>query len=393
MGSSKLIFKGSSGCVFRPQIKCKKSISKTKTQKPQIWGKDKSKITKLMFNTNNKEYDFNKIIKKIKNYKSWAIVWSSICESQNYSELVKDNDINECLRHGNMDLMSGHTLGIKKKSRFVLHQGDYGGITLDQYSKNTLSKDILTSQSKFNEYFLKIFRIMKNIFYGLTELSKHGICHHDINIRNIIIKNNKSYIIDYDISLKIKNVVGNKFLKKRMNSEYSNYRIYEAYPFEYIYYSLKSSKSIIREQDNIKSYKSLIGYYELYIPINEGIFGIDTNNTRLDFLNEKLKNITKPRQKTRNKRKTKNKTNITDSVTDLTKLMQKIDIYSMGMMILIIFFDGATRTGIQVDEVIKRLRSPELKSYMDLIRDMIQFRYQDRITCEKAYDRYLNLIR
>ena len=73
--------------------------------------------------------------------------------------------------------------------------------------------------------------------------------------------------------------------------------------------------------------------------------------------------------------------------------MQKIDIYSMGMMILIIFFDGATRTGIQVDEVIKRLRSPELKSYMDLIRDMIQFRYQDRITCEKAYDRYLNLIR
>ena len=375
MGSSKLIFKGSSGCVFRPQIKCKKSISKTKTQKPQIWGKDKSKITKLMFNTNNKEYDFNKIIKKIKNYKSWTIVWSSICESQNYSELVKDNDINECLRHGNMDLMSGHTLGIKKKSRFVLHQGDYGGITLDQYSKNTLSKDILTSQSKFNEYFLKIFRIMKNIFYGLTELSKHGICHHDINIRNIIIKNNKSYIIDYDISLKIKNVVGNKFLKKRMNSEYSNYRIYEAYPFEYLYHMLNSRSDIFREIDNIKSHRSLIGYYELYLPINEGVFGINTQELRYSHLENKLE-----------------QNNMEKRENNLANLMKKLDVYSLGMMILILFFDAATIHDVPMDEIIKRLRVPELKSYTNLIKDMIKFDHRDRITCELAYKRYLNLI-
>ena len=389
MVESNLLFKGSSGCVFRPQLKCQKKTrdkkktkgtkrkGSVKTQKKQIWGKSKSNVTKLMFDRNNHEIDFIKIIKKIKNYSSWTSLWTSSCESPPYSELLDDDSINECLKESNVK-------GIDLDSRFYLQQGDYGGHDLNQHRKKTLSKNILTNQLKFNEYFIKLFRLMKNVFYGLTQLSKHGICHHDINIRNILIKKNKSYIIDYDISLKINKVVGNKFLKKRIDSEYSHYRIYEAYPFEYIYHNLDNRSDIIREQDNIKSYQSLIGYYELYLPINEGIFGIDTNKQRDEYLENKLEK-TRPTRSTRTTR--------TTGSTNLTNLMRKLDIYSLGMMILIVFFDSGVAHNIQIDEIIKRLRDPELKPYMDLIRDMIQFRHQDRITCEEAYKRYLNLIR
>ena len=216
---------------------------------------------------------------------------------------------------------------------------------------------------------------MKNVFYGLTQLSKHGICHHDINIRNILIKKNKAYIIDYDIALKTKSVVKNKFLKDRMNSEYSHYRLYEAYPFEYLYHMLNSRSDIFREIDNIKSHRSLIGYYELYLPINEGVFGINTQELRYSHLENKLE-----------------QNNMEKRENNLANLMKKLDVYSLGMMILILFFDAATIHDVPMDEIIKRLRVPELKSYTNLIKDMIKFDHRDRITCELAYKRYLNLI-
>ena len=380
MVEKKLLFKGSSGCIFRPKLKChndtkkktkrtKRTKRRVKTRKKGLWGKSKSKVTKLMFDRNNKEYDFNKIIKKIKNYKSWTSLWTSVCESPPYSKLIGDSDINECIKHSNIK-------GLYIDSSFFLQQGDYNGDDLNQYCKETLSKEILTDQLKFNEYFVKLFRLMKNVFYGLTQLSKNGICHHDINIRNILIKKNKSYIIDYDIALKIKSVGENKFLKERMNSEYSHYRLYEAYPFEYLYHTLKSQSDVSREIDNIKSHQSLIGYYELYLPINEGVFGIDTNKQRYAYLKNKSERSTLAKRS-----------------TNLTNLMKKLDIYSLGMMILIVFFDASLRNDVPVDEIIKRLRSPELKSYTDLIEDMIKFDHRDRVTCEIAYKRYLNLIR
>ena len=88
------------------------------------------------------------------------------------------------------------------------------------------------NQTKFISFFKKIFKLLQNVFYGLSELYKYKICHHDINIRNILIKNNKSYIIDYDISIILNHdLTTNDFLMKRMVEEYDNYRLYEAYPF------------------------------------------------------------------------------------------------------------------------------------------------------------------
>ena len=38
------------------------------------------------------------------------------------------------------------------------------------------------------------------------------------------------------------------------------------------------------------------------------------------------------------------------------------------------------------------LKLKDLKPYMDLIKDMTEFNYEDRISSEKAYERYKNLI-
>ena len=357
MTKSKLIFKGSSGCIFRPQIQCKKTKRKNKS---------KTKITKVMFDKGNHEYDFNRIIRGIKNHKKWTVLWEDICESPPYEELLEYTDIDECLE--NKEDYSR----IQPDYSFLLYQGVYGGRTLDDYCKKNISKHVLMDQTKFNKLFIKILRLLKNVFYGLTQLHKHNICHHDINIRNILIKGTKSFIIDYDIALKIKNTEENMFLKKRMLQEITSNRLYEAYPFEYLYYSMSNRKDILSEQENIKSYQNLINYYELYSPIHHSIFDIDTDTLRQQLLEDKL---------------TKNNHH------DLDKLIGKLDVYSLGVMILIPFLDAGVRLNIPIKVITDRFHSGKLESYMDLIKDMISFNYQDRITPDEAYQRYLNLIR
>jgi serine/threonine protein kinase len=319
-----------------------------------------------MFDKENHEYEFTKIIKKITGHVKWTILWEEICKSPKYGELLKNTDIKECI-DGTED-----NLRIHKDYRFMIYQGSYGGVTFDNYCKKYATKKVFTNQKEFNKLFIKLFKLMKNIFYGLTQLYKNNICHHDINNRNILIKGNKSFIIDYDISLKMKGIKQNKFLKKRMIEESSIYRIYESYPFEYIYYLLDDRSDILKEIEHINLYQNIINYYELYKPIHHSIFDTDTDKLRKKLLEDKLKN---------------------KKTMDLTELMRKLDTYSLGTMIIILFLDSGEELNIPLKNIINSFRSEELKPYMDLIRDMIKFNYQDRITPDEAYERYLNLIR
>ena len=93
---SKLISKGSSGCVFRPQIPCKKH---KKTKK-----KSKESITKLIISQDNQEYNFNETIKKIKGYQKWTVLWVDKCKSPSYKELLKSTDIEKCLSKMSMSI-------------------------------------------------------------------------------------------------------------------------------------------------------------------------------------------------------------------------------------------------------------------------------------------------
>ena len=316
-----------------------------------------------MFDKGNPEYEFTKIIKKIKGHKKWTILWEDVCKSPRYEELLKDTDIQNCLLDMNRDKYHADY-------RFLLFQGSYGGISLDNYCEKHISKEVLTNQTLFNQFFIKFFKLMKNVFYALTQLYKHNICHQDINIRNILIKGTKSFIIDYDISFKMKGIGVNRSLR-RMKEEMINNRIYEAYPFEYIYYQFYDKKDILIELESIGLDQNWINYYELYEPIHRLIFDVDTDKLRKELLGDKLNGLS----------------------MNLDELVRKLDTYSLGMSLIIPFLDAGERLNVPLDSIVTYFRSSELKPYMDLIGDMIKFNHYDRITPDEAHERYLNLIR
>ena len=353
--NSDLFFKGSSGCIFRPNIPCAKSKKK----------RSKKKITKL-FLKKNKEYQIGLDIKKIPGYKKWTILWEETCMSPEYGDLLKNTDITGCLKSQNINpstLPLHHT--------FTLYQGAYGGLTLYNYSNKIIKASHFKGKKAFLKIFLKFFKLLGNIFHGLCQLNKHKICHHDININNILIKGNESYIIDYDISLKInKSLNQNDFLKDRMILEYDNYRIYEPYSYEYIYFILENG-NILKEQENIALYQPRYNYYEMYEPIHHKLFNTDTDNLRFELLEDKLLKVNKP---------------------NLEELIDKLDVYSLGMLILSLFIGLSEKYEIDIETIIKLFKLIELKPYMDLIKDMIAFDYRDRIYIHEAYERYKNLI-
>ena len=156
-----------------------------------------------------------------------------------------------------------------------------------------------------------------------------------------------------------------------MKEEFNNYRIYETYPYEYIYYPLNEKEILINEQKNIALYQNRLNYYEIYEPIHHKLFNIDTDNLRFEYLEDKLNN---------------------EDNIDITKLINKLDVYSLGMTILILFISICEDYNIKIEELIKLLKLKELKFHMDLIRDMTEFSYKDRIIMEEAYERYINLI-
>lgn len=355
MTKSKLISKGSSGCVFRPNISCQNNKKK----------RTKKRVSKL-FIKKNKEYKIGLLVKKIKNYNDWTLLWENVCQSQEYDKLLNNSDINECLLSQNINPKS-----LPSNYKFTLYQGFYGGITLEDYSKKIIKSNIFYSEKIFMQVFIKIFKLVYNVFHGLMELNQHNICHHDINSRNILIKNNKSYIIDYDISLEMINLKKNKFLIDRMNEEFNGYRIYEIYPYEYIYYILKDKKEISSEQNNIAlNQQYRLNYYEDYEPIHIQLFNRDTDNLRFELLEDKLMN----------------------KKSDIDELISKLDVYSLGITVLMIFIERCEDYNIKTDECIRLFKLKDLKSYMELIRDMTEFNHKDRISIQEAYERYKNLI-
>jgi hypothetical protein len=355
MSNSDLYFKGSSGCIFRPNIPCSNSKKK----------RSKKKISKL-FISKNKEYELGLKVKKIKDHKKWTILWDKTCLSPTYEKLLKNTDIEQCLRS-----LDFNTDTIRDEQQFTLYQGFYGGISLHDYSKQLVKNRTFYSNDEFVRTFKKLFKLIGNVFHGLRQLNKNKICHHDINSNNIVVKDNKSYIIDYDISLEIdKSLSSNSFLNNRINQEYNSYRIYEPYPFEYLYINLKES-DIETEQKELALYQRRFNYYESYEPIHHKLFNIDTDTLRFELLEDKLLNVNKQ---------------------DIVGLIDKLDVYSFGMLLLLLYNELSISYDIPNQTLVSLFKLKELKPHMNLLEDMITFDYRDRIDIHEAYERYKNLI-
>ena len=136
----KLLASGSSSCVFRPFIPCKGSSDK----------QTNDKISKIIYGSKseiylNQEKTMNNIIKQIKGYKSWCLIYDKFCKAPNYSNIFKnyDKDIINCL-----DEM--YSKKFNNTNNMMI--GDYGGKTFEdcfldrilKYNKNIkiLDKDM-----------------------------------------------------------------------------------------------------------------------------------------------------------------------------------------------------------------------------------------------------------
>tara|TARA_B100000900_G_scaffold14771_2_gene11818 strand:- start:4656 stop:5738 length:1083 start_codon:yes stop_codon:yes gene_type:complete len=344
-----IISKSNNACIIKPQIPCKNRKKKNK----------KESITKILLTEDINEFKINNLVRKIKDNKKWTLLWDDMCISEDYNSLLKYNNINNCFDE---DSIQNH---------YFLLQGVYGGLSLDKYINNYLTDSILTNKDRFIKTFKKIFKLLKNVFYGLTQLSKNNICHLDIASKNIIIKNNKTYIIDYDISVLVDKDIDNSRILNRMINEYNIPRIYETYPIEFIYYPLMERKEILRELELIDNNINILGYYEFYKIIND-FFDINTRDLRYNLLEEKLRN---------------------SHYQNFDDLLKKLDVYSLASMIMILFIDACNDKNIDINIVLQHMKDPELNEYMILLKDMLTFDYKNRPDMKIIYKRYLNLIR
>ena len=91
MIGSDLLATGSSSCVFRPNIPCKDSKDKVSNKK----------ISKIVYGT--KQLDImikkkiSKILKKVKDYKKWCIVYDKFCHPPTYDNIFNyDKQLLSC---------------------------------------------------------------------------------------------------------------------------------------------------------------------------------------------------------------------------------------------------------------------------------------------------------
>lgn len=366
-GKSKLFKYGGEGCIFIPELPCNSKKKKTKRRKQSGRKKRKDKKstkrkTKLLFNEiPSNEIKISKIIRnKSNNYHDWCILWDNTCISKDYNSLKKVSNVEECF------IKTEKTLP-KEKQKFKLLQGDFVGRTATNYYSTVFTKEVLKDKTKFINSFIQLFESLQSLFLGLVELQKLKICHNDIKADNTIFYEKQLYYIDFGLSLKFSET---KSLLKRMKEEFNTGRIYEAYPFEYIYYPKLTEEEIKYEEEDIV-FGEHRKDYEFCRYIHEVLFGRNLDQIRYKLLKDEYHKVHKP---------------------NIKQLFQKVDIYSLGVLPFMILIDSCIRNEIEVELLIQQLLSKELKSYLELFHDMTEQNYKDRISAKEAYDRYLNLI-
>ena len=360
MSKPQLINSGSQGCIFHPEVKCEKEKKNKKSS---------YKASKLLLYEDKiyTEYEINKHIKKISNHKEWTTLWMDKCKSPKYKVLKKSSEIKKCVQPKLSKLKSHRK--INNSTKFTLLQGDFGGKSVNSYMHKQFTKEVYEDKNLFIQKFIALFKMCKYLFEGISELYGHGICHHDINVRNILVRNDRFVLIDYGLSFFFND---SKKIINRMKSEFKSDRIYESYPYEYLYWPNHTEEEIREEQEELAEYVPRNQYNEIYKPIHIKIFKRDTDEMRFNMLEDKLLQV--------------NKIKIKD-------IVKKLDTYSLGMLPIVLILDNAANLLIESEQVQEFLSSPELTSYITLLKQMTEFNSKDRLLPKESLKRYLNLIK
>ena len=351
---SKLIGRGSYGCVFKPAIKCKK-------KKYTI---HKKKISKIFINNDSSKHELkmNQIIKKIPNYKEWAYIWKKGCSPPNYEEIKDISEIKKCLKKTKKTKKD-----YNKKTYMLL--GNYGGISFSKYCEKLIQKSTFRTMKEFTKIFLKLFRLLHNIFLGIYELNKHEISHQDLSDSNIMFKKNQCYLIDFGLSCRYTDM---KSYKERSRKQISGSRVYDPYPFDYIYAFAK--KDELNSELIDFEYKNYRDNYEDYLNIHQNVF--NRQNIQEDIFNLFLLPAREGKHFKVNKK----------------IILKKLDTYSLGIMLPMIFNDMANKYNIGKKKFTKCFQSPKIQNQLALLKDMTDIHPKNRIYIEDAYERFKTLI-
>ena len=348
---SELIGKGSYGCVFRPSIPCKKYPSKKKTRK-------KSRVSKVFIKKDAKsalkEFEMNKIIRKIPNYKEWSYTWKEMCEPPSYKNIKKIAEIDICLKKIDLDKKEYN------KGAYMLI-GEYGGITLTKYAIKLFPKSAFKSKRDFIKSFMKLFKLIEPIFKGVNELNKRKISHMDLSRGNIMIKDNKCYIIDFGLSCRYNNKIN---IKKRSIKQVEGSRIYDPYPLDFIYaFATNENK-----KDEINAYQSgnFRTNYDDYLLVHKEVFH------RKNIEEDIFINLTTKSEK--------------------EKIIENLDTYSVGYLVPQLLVELSEYHTIGKKQLLKCFNYTEIQNHLALFKDMTEYDSVNRIPIREAYERFKSLL-
>lgn len=355
---SQFIGKGSFGCVFKPSIPCKKDLHE-KIKKIKKKTKKKNRVSKILIKKGEKKYtikefNMNKIVRSIPNYKEWSYTWKEICDPPSYENIKKLAEIDTCLNKIDKDKDD-----YNRSSHMLI--GEYGGIPLSKYCLKIFNKSSFLNKKSFLKAFLKLFRLIEPLFIGSIELSKRQISHMDLSKENIMVKDNKCYMIDFGLSCRYSNT---KDIKKRSLGQMNGSRIYDPYPLDFIYaYASNNDK-----KEEIDAYEGGIyrTNYDEYSYIHKNVF--HRKNLEDDIFNNL---ISKSKKK---------------------KIIENLDTYSIGYLVPHLVLEISEKYKISKKILSKCMDYTEIQNHLALFKDMTEYDSVNRIPIQEAYERYKSLI-
>jgi serine/threonine protein kinase len=340
----KYLGEGSYGCVLQPEVKCVKGeISINKATKSS------DTVSKLFSDKEDyiKELNAVKLVKKVDTTGTNILLPIKGCETTT-EEVFKNNGAYNC-----EDITYSKNAQTNNIYQLIM---PYGGIRYDEYIK------------KHNIKLKEFFAISESLFKALIALNNKKLCHYDIKGGNVLVNNKKAIIIDHTLVIPFTNVYTEKNLRRLKYAYYP-------YPPECIAY-YKIYKYKINDDDfvNYQFNETLTGFGERRYNAYKSLIKKETYTNAINNIVVKLENIVKNAANT-------NKKYQDDLYDFMTPYANRIDVYSVGMLIVTVY------EYIDYSNVNKKIKD----EFVAFIKKLIEPDVFTRLTPKEAYEQFTGL--
>lgn len=358
MFGGELVATGSSSCIFTPNLPCKKNDTTSN-----------SRISKIVYSEgaiyeSKDEKRMNNMIKKIKGYSKWALIFDEYCKpmSSDILETYDPSGMRDCFNEEEEQYLIDNF----DKNSYMMN-GPYGGITLSDYFEDVFYNKI-TMNITFKKHFYTLMEKMESLFLGLKVMNENNIVHHDIKYNNIVLDNGVFKYIDFGLS----EISSKKtHFKNRSLEELNTSRIYLFYPLDYLLFYAGNNK-ILQELENIKNGNPRRNIFELNEILK--LYMTDILNVYDNVSNDLL----------------------TKKITE-KNMINMIDVYSLGILVPLLFLYSTKLGNYQnpSDTFIKNIlsKSVMVQEFFALFGMMINSTLKDRIKPEYAYKEFKRLLK